>query len=388
MQIIALEAAPTSLRGGQELNLFEICHELAQRGHQISLIYSQNGNLLDRYRQFCQHTIKIDRYGFDRRNLFDIAGFLPNLVKIPGIPVQANSVVLSNSCHPAFFSYLLSLYCKRPLVCYIQTPTLSFNRQKLIGLKGVNQFITVSQQMKQYWANLGYQSDKIDVVHNGTDLSKFQLTNNLANVRQQYNISEQHRVMSYVGRLDTEKGVETLIKAFALLARTEEQVTLLIAGKSIMSMNLEAAHEPGTSKDYQHYLEQLAIDLGMKNQIRFLGHVANPTTLYQVSDVTVVPSLWAEPFGRVIIEAMACGTPVVASKTGGIPEILTGEFQHYLVAPGNEQDLAQTLHRVLNWRTTDPELGYRCREHVLSQFSLAKMVDGIEEVLIKVVNYE
>lgn len=387
MHIVALEDAPTSLRGGQELNLFEICQGLAQRGHQISLIYSKDGNLLDRYQQFCQRTIKVDRYGFDRRNLLDIASFLPNLAKIPTIPIPLDSVLLSNSCHPAFFSYLLSLYRKRPLVCYIQTPSLSFNRQKLIGLNGVNQFITVSHQMKQYWANLGYQPQKIDVVHNGTDLSKFHPTNDLAQVRQRYDIPDRSRVISYVGRLDTEKGLETLIKAFALLTQIEPNVRLLIAGKSIMSINLEAQEGIAIGKDYQHVLEQLAIDLGVKEQIRFLGHIANPTTLYQASDVTVVPSLWAEPFGRVVIEAMACGTPVVGSKTGGIPEILTGEFQHHLVAPGHQQDLAQTLHRVLNWRTSDPELGQRCREHVLNQFSLEKMVDGIEKVLIKVMNH-
>lgn len=386
MHIIALEDAPTSLRGGQELNLFEICHGLAQRGHQITLIYSKDGNLLDRYQQFCQQTIRIERYGFDRRNVFDVVAFLPNLAKIPTIPIQPDSVIFSNSCHPAFFSYLLSRYCKRPFVCYIQTPSLSFNRQKLMGLSGVNQFITVSHQMQQYWANLGYQPQKIDVVHNGTDLSKFLPPDHLTELRKQYKIPEHSRVISYVGRLDTEKGLETLIKALALLAKTNSQIKLLIAGKSIMSINLESAHGVIT-KDYQQFLEQLAIDLGIRDQVEFLGHLPNPTTLYQVSDVTVVPSLWAEPFGRVIIEAMACGTPVVASKTGGIPEILTGEFQHHLVAPGNEQDLAQTIQQVLPWRITDPDLGQRCRHHVLNQFSLEKMVDGIEKVLIKVVNH-
>jgi glycosyltransferase involved in cell wall biosynthesis len=387
MHIIALEDAPTSLRGGQELNLFEICYGLAQRGHQVSLIYSKEGNLLDRYQQFCQHTIKIDRYGFDRRNWLDVASFLPNLAKIPTIPVQSDSVVFSNSCHPAFFSYLLALFRKRPLVCYIQTPSLSFNRQKLMGLNGVNRFITVSNQMKQYWANLGYQPKKIDVVHNGTDLSKFQPANELVEIRHQYHVPEHHRVISYVGRLDTEKGLEVLLKAFALLAKSDEQITLLIAGKSIMSVNLESSSDRIDGRDYQVVLEQLAIDLGIRDRVQFLGHIAHPTTLYQASDVAVVPSLWAEPFGRVIIEAMACGTPVIASKTGGIPEILTGEFQHHLVEPGNQEDLAQTLKQVLSWRISDPGLGQRCRDHVLNQFNLEKMVDGIEKVLIEVVNH-
>ncbi|MGI0483916.1 glycosyltransferase family 4 protein [Pantanalinema rosaneae CENA516] len=387
MHIMALEDAPTSLRGGQELNLFEICHGLAQRGHQISLIYSKNGNLLDRYQQFCQHTIKIDRYGFDRRKLVDVVGFLPSLAKIPTLPTQSNTVIFSNSCHPAFFSYLLSRYHQHPFICYIQTPSFSFNRQKLLGLQGAKRFITVSNQMKHYWSDLGYPPQTIDVVHNGTNLSQFQPTDNLATARAAYNLPESSRVISYVGRLDPEKGVETLIKAFSQLPPTIEPVKLLIAGKSVMGTNLKSPDGSSEGQDYQSRLEQLVNDLGLPDRVTFLGHVSDPRSLYQISDVTVVPSLWAEPFGRVVIEAMACGTPVVASHTGGIPEILTGEFRDYLVAPGNEPDLAKTLAQVLNWRATKPDLGQRCRDHVLQQFSLEKMVDGIEKVLVKVVNH-
>jgi glycosyltransferase involved in cell wall biosynthesis len=82
---------------------------------------------------------------------------------------------------------------------------------------------------------------------------------------------------------------------------------------------------------------------------------------------------------------MACGTPVVASRTGGIPENLTGEFQSGLFEPGNEQALSDTLNQFMNWRDKDPHLGERCREHVLGKFTLDKMVDGIEKSLLRVV---
>jgi glycosyltransferase involved in cell wall biosynthesis len=83
---------------------------------------------------------------------------------------------------------------------------------------------------------------------------------------------------------------------------------------------------------------------------------------------------------------MACSTPVVASRTGGIPEILTGEFQNWLFEPGNEQDLLDKLTGIINWRETAPQLGERCREHVLDKFCPEKMVDSIEKVLLRVAN--
>ncbi len=168
--------------------------------------------------------------------------------------------------------------------------------------------------------------------------------------------------------------METLIKAFALLAKTGNSARLLIAGKPVTQ-----------GEEYKKSLEQLVTDLGIEKDVDFLGYVADTTFVYQTSDATVLPSLWSEPFGRTVIESMACGTPVVASRTGGIPEILTGEFQSSLFETGNEQYLADTLNRIINWRDKDPQLGERCREHVLSKFTLDKMVDGIEKVLLKVV---
>jgi glycosyltransferase involved in cell wall biosynthesis len=79
---------------------------------------------------------------------------------------------------------------------------------------------------------------------------------------------------------------------------------------------------------------------------------------------------------------MACGTPVVASRTGGIPEVLTG-FEAWLFEPGNESELAVKLNCLLDWRQQDPQLGDRCRNHVLSHFSLNTMVEGVERVLMQ-----
>lgn len=104
---------------------------------------------------------------------------------------------------------------------------------------------------------------------------------------------------------------------------------LLIAGKPVVQ-----------GEDYQKSLEQLSTELGIENQVAFLGHVSNATSVYCVSDDTVLPSKWSEPFRLVIVESMACGTAVVASRIGGISEILTGDcgaaaVEWHMVFPQN-----------------------------------------------------
>lgn len=385
MHIIVLEVEPSSRLGGQEIVLFDVCRGLAQRGHTISLIYAKEGNLLEQYQKFCKHVVKANQFIIcppqnHFRFLFDIFNINRN------IPTTKNTIILSNQYQDTYFGRVLALSKNIPLVCYLHLPPFEeviemkgvkqFIRDLYkkwlweIGLQGVNNFIAVSNKTKYDWVSRGYREDIIDVVHNGISLQLYKPTNEFPLTRKEWNLTEDARVISYVGRLDKTKGLETLIKAFALLVKNGTKTKLLIAGKPVVQ-----------GEDYKKSLEQLSTDLGIENYVDFLGHVTNTTSLYQVSDVTVLPSLWSEPFGRVIIESMACGTPVVASRTGGIPEILTGEFARGLFKPGDEQDLADSLNRIMNWRDKDPQLGERCRDHIVSKFSLETVIDSIEKVL-------
>jgi len=95
-----------------------------------------------------------------------------------------------------------------------------------------------------------------------------------------------------------------------------------------------------------------------------------------------LPSLWSEPFGRVVIESMACETPVVASRVGGISEILTGEFAEWMVTAGQPGELASRVLAITEQSAADPGIGQRARAHVASRFSVDRMVDGVEHALL------
>jgi glycosyltransferase involved in cell wall biosynthesis len=391
MHIIVLEEKPTSQRGGQELVLFDICRGLAQRGHKITLLYTNEENLLTQYQEFCNQTLKIKQFRIYRPQHIPpfISSILELRQKIAYEPEK--TIILSNQYQDTFIGRILSLTLNIPLLCYIHLPPpettpwqwqfqpkqikhflahFNMSNQIKIGLQGVKQFIAVSHQTKMDWVNNGSPSDIIDVVHNGINLDKYQPVTNYQQLKKNWNIPEDSRVISYVGRLDPEKGIEILLNAFALLQKSHIKTQLLIAGKPVLA-----------GEEYKETLKQLTINLGIENYVNFLGHVTNTTNLYQVSDITVLPSRWSEPFPRSIIESMACGTPVVASRTGGIPESLTGEFGKGLFEPGCTDNLVTTFNQIIDWRTTDPQLGMRCRIHAVSKFSTDRMIDDIEKVL-------
>jgi len=386
MNLIILENHVTSQRGGQELNLLTICRGLRSRGHHITLLYLKPGDLLEEYQSICDRTLQISAYGFDWRNLKSTMRFLPSLIKIGQLSIEPNSIIFCNDYHFSLFASILSFFRQLPYVCYLQLPPLQLNRQRKFGLRNVDRFISVSHQTKRDWIEFGMESDRTRVVYNGVDLDKFKPAENLAQVRQQWNVTDNTKVISYIGRIDREKGLETLIKAIAILIKNGRRIKTLIAGKPVTHYSFSRGREcEDEGMNYMRSLIQLAETSGVSNQVEFVGYLANPISLYQASDVNVLPSIWNEPCSLGLFESLACGVPKVASRIGGNPEILREEFANYLFEPGNEQDLADCLDRVLDWREKDPTLGIRCRQYISDYFSYEKLIDGIEKNLLEFV---
>ncbi len=378
MHIIALASEPNSSKGGQERSLLDVCRSLHQRGHGVSLLYLKEGDLLEQYREFCTHVVQVHAYKVLRKK--DLFRFIQDYLSVPKVK---DAVVYSNQYYDCVMGYALARSRNIPLICHIRTPApKQLDRsdwQQSISLNGIDQFITVSGQIKTDLIKLGFQEDRINVVHNGTNIERFKPAENFAQLRAEWEIPLDAKVFSYVGRLDQVKGVECLIKAFSLLFQQTRNVKLLIAGEPVVQKNSQG-------QDYWRSLQHLPKDLGIEDQVSFLGQVSNTVSLYQVSDISVLPSIYAEPFARSVIESMACGTPVVGSRTGGTPEALTGEFEAMLFEPNNEQDLFKKMDQVLNWRANDPTLGNRCREHIVKNFTLEQAINQIEAVMLREVS--
>ena len=147
-------------------------------------------------------------------------------------------------------------------------------------------------------------------------------------------------IVTYVGRLDPEKGVDHLVDACARLLPRHRRLRLVLAGKG----------------REQRALEDRVKSRGMAHRARFLEYVSGPAleALYKVSDLVVCPSIY-EPFGIVPLEAMINGVPVVVSDTGGMAEIVVNGESGLKVPPGNAGALAEAMGRVLG----DPALSRR-----------------------------
>jgi glycosyltransferase involved in cell wall biosynthesis len=171
----------------------------------------------------------------------------------------------------------------------------------------------------------------------------------------------------FVGRLASNKGLVELLQAFALLAREDGDANLVLVG------------EDGGMRST---LESRARGLGLDPRVHFLGHLADDALLaaaYRGAAFTVLPSEY-EAFGLVLLESLAQGTPVIASRVGGIPEFVEDERSGLLVPPGEVDPLAQAMRRLWNDRPLARRLGKHGRTEVVPRYTWDRVVDRLEVV--------
>jgi glycosyltransferase involved in cell wall biosynthesis len=373
MRILVLENEPSSARGGQELSLYDVCRGLAARGHEIELLYTEEGDLLDRYRQFASRIDRVTAYSIDRSRTARATLRLLADAWQRGRP--APDVVYANQYQDSMYARMIALRFRRPFVCHLRLPPPDrFCGQYRWGMRGAVRLIAISNATRREYVGCGFRQDRIDTVYNGLDLDQWRAPMSRAEARRTLAIADDALVAGYAGRLNYRKGIDVLIDAVALLP---EGWIAVIAGKN---------SDDGSGHNSERELRARAEDRGVAARCRFVGHVPRIGIVYAAADVTAVPSLWSEAFGRVIVESLACGTPAVASRIGGIPEILSGEFTRGLCPGGDAPALADRIVDVCNWRAADGSLSARCRDHVAAHFNLSRTVAQVEGVLEGVVD--
>ena len=177
----------------------------------------------------------------------------------------------------------------------------------------------------------------------------------------------------YAGRLNEVKGVHVLIDAFKKIHATHRNVRLIITGSSFFSEAARSAYEA----------KLVALAEPIKDVILFTGYLPHQDLryLYSAVDVVVFPSIWEEPFGLVMLEAMASGTCLIASNVGGIPEVVVDQVDGYLVTPNAPLALAAAICNALDNPGLKSQLEHRAIEKIHRNFSWERLMTELENQL-------
>ena len=278
--------------------------------------------------------------------------------------------------HASIFSYHLSKLHVPYCITLHGTDLMGFKKEPrfkeyvLAGARGAYRLISISQQVTKETKELfGVGDDKIALIHNGYDDDLFyprRVTR--GDVLRKYGIEgDVPALVSFVGKLAHFKGIDVLIRAAAIYEKEIPGVMTLIVGQGQLREKLETQVK----------------ELGVGG-VRFLGHQTQDEVaqIYSVADVSTVPSRM-EPFGLVAIEALACGTPVVASNGGGLPDFIDDTVGR-LVTMEDHEELARTIVEeiVSNAKASKgPRASRYAKEGFSWSIPVKKMVDLFEEAV-------
>jgi glycosyltransferase involved in cell wall biosynthesis len=200
---------------------------------------------------------------------------------------------------------------------------------------------------------LGITSARNIVVTNGVEVHQLDLRRR-AEFRERYGISNQDLVITQVCWMVEVKGVETMLRAAAMLLHAHSRLRFLFVGDG---------------PDLPKYRE-LAIELGIEGAVTFTGLLNNPTGMgvFDASDIYCQPSLWQEACPLAVLEAMSVKLPVIASNTGGLPELVEDGRSGILVPVGGSLEICAALERLVgdaDLRRSMGEAGYQLilKEH-------------------------
>ncbi|MDZ8186936.1 MAG: glycosyltransferase family 1 protein [Nostoc sp. ChiSLP02] len=241
-------------------------------------------------------------------------------------------------------------------------------------LETAERIVATSPQENEHMRSLVSTKGNIDIIPCGTDIHRFgSITRKAA--RLELGVGQDAKIVLYVGRFDPRKGIETLVRAVnESQLRESNNLQLIIGGGST----------PGNSDGIERdRIEEIINELGMSHLTILPGRLSQDIlpTYYAAADVCVVPSHY-EPFGLVAIEAMASGTPVVASDVGGLQFTVVNEETGLLAPAQDVPAFANAIDRILlnpEWRV---QLGKAARKRVETKFSW----DGVANQLTELYN--
>ncbi|MFH1449731.1 MAG: glycosyltransferase family 4 protein [bacterium] len=209
---------------------------------------------------------------------------------------------------------------------------------------------------------------KIELIHNSVDILRFNLPLDSDRIKAEFKIKEDEIIVTTIGQLKKEKGVEYLLAAVPKVIEKFKEVRFLICGEG----------------EYKEELIKLAEKLNITKNVIFTGYYDDLSQVLGVSDLFITPSLM-ESLPIVILEAMCAGLPIIGTKVGDIPFCINSK-NGLLIKPKSSEEISKAIIKLLTNKEKLKEMGKESRNLVKERFSDEVMVRKIEDIYLSLIN--
>jgi len=330
---------------GTERIIQEMINGLSKKGHKITLFGAGKYKGPAKFIQIFKKTIteiKIDTKFVESSRLLRIENAYLAKVMKEIIKKEEEFDIIFNHSRGGYLFLPLSLYIKTPLVNILHLPIFKELAEVFSSYKKPN-VITISNSQRKGFLNINY----LATIYNGINISEFEFNKKPKNY------------FLYLGTMGEHKNPED-----AILAVKKAKVKLILAG----------------GKKREPYFSKIIKPLIDGKQIEYLGEVSDKKRieLLKYAKGLLFPIKWPEPFGLVMAEAMACGTPVIAYPNGAVPEVIKDKETGFIVK--NIQEMTKAIKNI------DEINREKCRKRVEKNFSTEKMVNEYEKIYYQILN--
>jgi len=235
-------------------------------------------------------------------------------------------------------------------------------------------FIYISGDVAKFYRTQKIEPTKGIIIHNGVDMSKFSQVYSTDSVRKDFGLESGQTLVGLIGRIDWWKGHEYFIEAMAMAVQKISGLRGLIIGP------LEKNFSVNRNRLYLKKLRTLIESLNLKDKIIFTGLRDDVPRLISALDVVVHASSRPEPFGLVVIEAMAAGKPVVATAAGGVLDIIKDGLNGLLVPCRDAESMATAILQLISNPQRAKQIGNAARQCVTDKFTVQQQVRAVQKL--------
>ncbi len=306
------------------------------------------------------------------QSISNVEQIIPLISKVAQLS-RDRDLIYANTQKALVVGAIASFISGKPLVYHLHD-ILSLEHfsqtNRLIAVFLANRFASLvianSQATKTAFIESGGKEQLVQVVYNGFDLDRYHIdSDRITQLRQELNLQERY-VIGHFSRLSPWKGQHILIEALTHCP----EATAILVGDALFGED-----------EYVAQLHQQVKDLKLGDRVRFLGFRTDIPQLMSMCDLVAHTSTSPEPFGRVIVEAMLCGKPIIAAAAGGAIELIERDRTGWLTTPKDVQELADTINQCRQQPEKTKAIAQAGKAAASKRFNLSNIEQQIDRLL-------
>ncbi|MDD5078719.1 MAG: glycosyltransferase [Candidatus Omnitrophica bacterium] len=365
----------TSVISGAENSLLNLAKNLDKKRFRPLFVLPGSGPLADELERMGVEVIYL---GFPRvRSLLGVTKTVRKLFRIAR--EKKIRIIHSNSIRTHFYAAVTSRIVKVPVVWHQRNLLTDeiIDPDRLFS-SFADRIICNSRAIADRFLSRNGLPGNVRVVHNGVDTQKFSPDISGENIRGEFGIGKEDIVVGIASRFNLEKGQRTFLKAaaevIAALPELKNRLKFLVAGGAVFKREEEE----------DVFLKSLVSDFGLGQNVIFTGLRKDMPEIYAAMDIFVLASD-AEPCGRVVLEAMACAKPLIATITGGTTEMAQDGITGYFFRPGDHTALAERIIFLIEHADFAKKMGQNGRSRAEACFKIETNARKVQDIYLELI---